>query len=70
MKKFFTYLLVGFLLISAICLDASAAKKSGKISKEAVQQMSDDIDNITKKYTLELYFHLKTMRLLSALRFN
>lgn len=49
MKKFFTYLLVGFLLISAICLDASAAKKSGKISKEAVQQMSDDIDNITKK---------------------
>ena len=49
MKKVFTFILVGFFLISAICLDASAAKKSGKISKEAVQQMSDDIDNITKK---------------------
>ena len=49
MKRFFTFLLVGFFLISAICLDASAAKKSSKISKEAVQQMSDDIDNLTKK---------------------
>ena len=49
MKKFFTYILVGFFLISAICLDSSAAKKGGKISKEAVQQMSDDIDNLTKK---------------------
>ena len=49
MKKFFTFVLVGFFLISAICLDVSAAKKSGKISKEAVQQMSDDIDNLTKK---------------------
>lgn len=49
MKKFFTFILVGFFLISAICLDVSAAKKSGKISKEAVQQMSDDIDNLTKK---------------------
>ena len=48
MKKFFTYILVGFFLISAICLDASAAKKGGKISKEAVQQMSDDIDKLTK----------------------
>ena len=49
MKKVFTFILVGFFLISAICLDASAAKKGGKISKEAVQQMSDDIDNLTKK---------------------
>ena len=49
MKKFLTFILVGFFLISAICLDASAAKKGGKISKEAVQQMSDDIDTITKK---------------------
>lgn len=49
MKKFFTYLIVGIFLISAIGLDVSAAKKGSKISKEAVQQMSDDIDNITKK---------------------
>ena len=49
MKKFFIFLLASFLVISAISLDVSAAKKSGKISKEAVQQMSDDIDNLTKK---------------------
>ena len=49
MKKFCTFLMVGFFLISAICLDVSAAKKSSKISKEVVQQMSDDIDNLTKK---------------------
>lgn len=49
MKKIFTWILVGFFLMSAICLDVSAAKKSGKISKEEVQQMSDSIDNITKK---------------------
>ncbi len=49
MKKVFTFILVGFFLLSAICLDVSAAKKSSKLSKEAVQQMSDDIDNITKK---------------------
>ena len=49
MKKLLTFLLAGFFLISAVCLDVSAAKKSGKISKEMVQQMSDDIDNLTKK---------------------
>ena len=49
MKKIFSFILVGFFLISAICLDVSAAKKGGKISKEVVQQMSDDIDNLTKK---------------------
>ena len=49
MKRIFTSVLVGFLLLSAICLDVSAAKKSSKLSKEAVQQMSDDIDNLTKK---------------------
>ena len=49
MKKVLSFILVGFFLISAICLDVSAAKKSGKISKEVVQQMSDDIDNLTKK---------------------
>lgn len=49
MKKFLTFVVVGLFLLSAICLDVSAAKKSSKISKEAVQQMSDDIDNLTKK---------------------
>ena len=49
MKKFFIWMIVGFLLLSAISLDVSAAKKAGKLSKEEVQQMSDDLDNITKK---------------------
>lgn len=49
MKKILTLVLTGFFLLSAVCLDVSAAKKSSKLSKEAVQQMSDDIDNITKK---------------------
>ncbi len=49
MKKFFIFLVAGFFLLSAICLDVSAAKKSSKLSKEAVQEMSDNIDNLTKK---------------------
>ena len=49
MKRVISFVLVGFFLISAICLDVSAAKKSSKLSKEAVQQMSDDIDGLTKK---------------------
>jgi hypothetical protein len=49
MKKILVWLLTSFLVLSAISLDVSAAKKAGKISKEEVQQMSDDIDNITKK---------------------
>ena len=51
MKKFLIILLSGLFLISAVCLDVSAAKKSSgsKVSKELVQQMSDDIDRITKK---------------------
>lgn len=49
MKKFFIFLISGFFLLSAICLDVSAAKKSSKLSKEAVQEMSDSIDNLTKK---------------------
>ena len=49
MKKILTYILAGIFLVSAVCLDVSAAKKSSKLSKEVVQQMSDDIDNITKK---------------------
>ena len=49
MKKIFTFICVGIFLLSAICLDVSAAKKSSKLSKEAVQEMSDSIDNLTKK---------------------
>jgi len=49
MKKILVWLVTSFLVLSAISLDVSAAKKAGKISKEEVQQMSDDIDNITKK---------------------
>lgn len=49
MKKVLVYILVGFFVLSAVSLDVSAAKKSSKLSKEAVQEMSDSIDNITKK---------------------
>ncbi|MBQ7126702.1 hypothetical protein IJO12_06415 [bacterium] len=49
MKKIFSSILVSLLLLSAICLDVSAAKKAGKLSKDVIQQMSDDIDNLTKK---------------------
>ena len=49
MKKILTFAFASIFLLSAICLDVSAAKKSSKISKEEVQQMSDDIDNLTKK---------------------
>ena len=49
MKKFFIWMIAGFLLLSAISLDVSAAKKAGKLSKEEVQEMSDKLDNITKK---------------------
>ena len=49
MRKVLTWFIAAFLVLSAVSLDVSAAKKAGKISKEEVQQMSDDIDNITKK---------------------
>lgn len=49
MKKFLIWVLAGFFLLSAISLDVSAAKKSSKLSKEAIAQMSEDIDNLTKK---------------------
>ena len=49
MKKAFLVIICSILVFSAVCLDVSAAKKGSKISKEAVQQMSDDIDNLTKK---------------------
>ena len=37
------------MLITAISLDVSAAKKSAKLSKEDIAEMSDTIDNLTKK---------------------
>ena len=49
MKKVILWLIAIFLVISAVSLDVSAAKKAGKISKEEVQEMSDSIDNLTKK---------------------
>ncbi len=49
MKKFLIWLLAGFFLLSAVSLDVSAAKKSSKLSKEAIAQMSEDIDSLTKK---------------------
>lgn len=48
-KKIFLTLVVGFLLLSAISLDVSAAKKSSKLSKEAIAEMSDSIDKLTQK---------------------
>ena len=49
MKKIFLSIIVGFLLLSAISLDVSAAKKSSKLSKEAIAEMSDSIDKLTQK---------------------
>lgn len=49
MKKIILSIITVFLLISAISLDVSAAKKSAKLSKEDIAQMSDTIDNLTKK---------------------
>lgn len=49
MKKILLSTLVGFLLLSAISLDVSAAKKSSKLSKEAISEMSDSIDKLTEK---------------------
>lgn len=49
MKKIILSILVGFLLLSAISLDVSAAKKSSKLSKEAITEMSDSIDKLTQK---------------------
>ena len=44
MKKIILSILAGFLLLSAISLDVSAAKKSSKLSKEAITEMSETID--------------------------
>lgn len=49
MKKTILGVLILFLLMSAISLDVSAAKKSSKLSKDAIVEMSDNIDNLTQK---------------------
>ena len=49
MKKIILSVVVIFLLLSAISIDVSAAKKSSKLSKEEIAEMSDTIDNLTKK---------------------
>ena len=48
MKKIILSILAGFLLLSAISLDVSAAKKSSKLSKEAITEMSETIDKHSK----------------------
>ena len=49
MKKIILYSLVAFLLLSAISIDVSAAKKSAKLSKEDIANMSETIDKLTQK---------------------
>ena len=49
MKRILLGIITLLLLLSAISLDVSAAKKSSKLSKEAIAEMSDTIDNLTKK---------------------
>lgn len=48
-KKVILSIFAGFLLLSAISLDVSAAKKSSKLSKEVITEMSDTIDKLTEK---------------------
>ncbi len=49
MKKIILSILTIFLLLTAISLDVSAAKKSAKLSKEDIAAMSDTIDRLTQK---------------------
>ena len=49
MKKIILSVLTIILLLTAISLDVSAAKKSSKLSKEDIALMSDTIDNLTQK---------------------
>ena len=49
MKKIILSILTIFLLLTAISLDVSAAKKSAKLSKEDIAAMSDTIDRFTQK---------------------
>lgn len=49
MKKIALSILAGFFLLMAVSLDVSAAKKSSKLSKEAMTEMSENIDKLTQK---------------------
>ena len=49
MKKIILSIITVFLLLTAISLDVSAAKKSAKLSKEDIAGMSDTIDRLTQK---------------------
>jgi len=49
MKKIFLTIITVILLLTAISLDVSAAKKSAKLSKEDIAEMSDTIDKLTQK---------------------
>ena len=49
MKKFFIFLFIGLFIAGTLCLDVSAAKKASKLSNEAIEQMNNDIDYLTKK---------------------
>ena len=49
MKKIILSIITIFLLLTAISLDVSAAKKSAKLSKEDIAEMSETIDRLTKK---------------------
>lgn len=49
MKKIILSIITIFLLLTAISLDVSAAKKSAKLSKEDIAEMSDTIDRLTQK---------------------
>lgn len=52
MKKLIVLLFVGILIVSAVSIDAYAAKKGGKgkgLSAVQIQEMSNTVDNLTRK---------------------
>ncbi len=49
MKKLIVLTLVAFLAVSAFAMDAYAAKKAKKLAPEVTDEMSQTIDNLTKK---------------------
>lgn len=52
MKKALALLILGMFIAGAICIDAKAAKKTSKVKSmdpTVIQQMSDEIDRLTKK---------------------
>ena len=52
MKKLIVLTLVAFLAVSAFAMDAYAAKKAKKLAPEVTDEMSQTIDNLTKKVYL------------------